>query len=304
MLQPMQSMELRPRTVGEILDVAFKLYTSHVRKLLIIAAVVFIPIGIIQLFITSGTTLDPINLLDPDALAGGELPAGFASFLGGTLALSLISLIGTLFVQGASIKLFAGAYQGIEQSWQESVRFGIDKSLLILGTAIMAALGSGIGLVFCIVPGVWLWTSWYVAIPSLLVEGTGPVKALGRSFQLVKQRFWPVLGVGLLAWLISQVVVQLVGLVVGLVTIAPAALDAAETGILDGNVFGTSVLATSVASIVTVPFLAAVAVAVYFDLRVRFEGFDLEMLSRQSENLEIPRGFEPEPGPDDPFGLD
>lgn len=300
----MQSMELRPRTVGEILDLAFKLYTSHIRKLLIIAAVVFIPIGIIQLFITSGSTLDPMDLLDPEAMTTGDFPAGFTAFLGGTLVLSLISLIGTLFVQGASIKLFAGAFQGIEQTWQESVRFGIDKSLLILGTAILGALGAGIGLIFCIVPGVWLWTSWYVAIPALLVEGTRPVAALRRSFQLVKQRFWPVLGTGFLAWLISQVVVQLIGFIVGLVAVVPAAMDAAETGVIDGNVFGVSVLASSVASIITVPFLAAVAVALYFDLRVRFEGFDLEMLSRQSDNLEIPRSSGPQSDPDDPFGLD
>ncbi|MEX2424756.1 MAG: hypothetical protein WD990_12335, partial [Acidimicrobiia bacterium] len=165
----MQSMELRPRTVGEILDVAFKLYTSNIRKLLIISAVVFIPIGIIQLFVASGSGFSTTDLFDPDAMARGELPSGFAGFLGGSLALGVISLIGSLFVQGASIKLFAGAFQGIDQTWQDSVRFGIDKSLLILGTALLSALGSGIGLLFCLVPGIWLWTSWYVAIPSLLV---------------------------------------------------------------------------------------------------------------------------------------
>lgn len=299
----MHSMELRPRTVGEILDVAFKLYTSNIRKLLIIAAVVFIPIGIIQLFVASGSGINTVDLFDPEAMAQGELPAGFTGFIGGTLALSLISLIGTLFVQGASIKLFAGAFQGIDQTWQESVRFGIDKSLLILGTALLSALGSGIGLIFCLIPGIWLWTSWYVAIPSLLVEGTRPIAALTRSFQLVKQRFWPVLGVGVLAWLISQVVVQLLGLVVSLVAVVPSIMEAAETGTLDGGVYGASVLASSVASIVTVPFLAAVAVAVYFDLRVRFEGFDIEMLSRQSGNLEIPPGTSSDQSPDDPFGL-
>ena len=300
----MQPMELRPRTVGEILDVAFKLYTSNIRKLLIIAAVVFIPIGIIQLFVAAGSGIDAIDLFDTEAMARGELPSGFAGFIGGTLALSLISLIGTLFVQGASIKLFAGAFQGIDQTWQESVRFGIDKSLLILGTALLSALGSGIGLIFCLVPGIWLWASWYVAIPALLVEGTRPIAALTRSFQLVKQRFWPVLGVGVLAWLISQVVVQLLGLVVSLVAVVPGVMRAAETGTLDGGVYGASVLASSVASIVTVPFLAAVAVAVYFDLRVRFEGFDIEMLSRQSPNLEISPTTPPDRSPDDPFGLD
>lgn len=300
----MHAMELRPRTVGEILDLAFKLYTSNVRKLLIISAVIFIPIGVIQLLVTAGSGFNEIDVLSPDFFETGELPAGLTGFIGGTLVLALISFIGSLFVQGASIKLFAGAFQGVEQTWQESVRFGIDKSLLILGTALLSSFGAGIGLIFCIVPGVWLWTSWYVAIPALLVEGTGPIDALTRSFRLVKNRFWPVLGTGVLAWLIAGVVSQLIGLVVGLFTVFPAALDAAETGVVDGGIFGPSLLADAVASIITVPFLAAVAVCVYFDLRVRFEGFDVEVLAAQSENLEIPDDRPSEAPPDDPFGLD
>lgn len=296
--------ELRPRTVGEILDAAFKLYTSNVRTLLIISAVVFVPIGILQLVVTSGVGVEPMDLLSPDFLADGRVPPEFMAFLGGTVLVALISTIGTIFVQGAAIDLFAAQYRGAGRTWQEAVRFGIDKSLFVLAAVLLSGIGSVAGLFLCLVPGVWLWTSWYVAVPAVLVEDIGPIKAMTRSFRLVKQRFWPVLGVGALAFLITIVIEQLLGLIVTLVTVIPSAVDAAETGSFGTGVFGPTILAGVISSIVTVPFLAAVAVSVYFDLRVRFEGFDLEMLSDTGPEPEVPKGFEPEPGPDDPFGLD
>jgi len=303
----MHSPELRPRTVGEILDAAFKLYTANIRKLLLIATVVFIPIAVIQLIVTAGSGLGQIDILTGDFLAdpSAGLPSGLFAFLAGSVALGLIGVIGSLFVQGASIKLFAGAYHGVDESWQSSIRFGIDNSLRILGTALISSIVAGVALFPFVAPGVWLWTSWYVAIPALLIEGAGVTRALSRSFALVRQRFWPVLGTGLLAWLISQVVVQLIGVVVTLFGLVPRITDAASTGGLGSGLLGLSTLASAVGSIVTVPFLAAVAVSLYFDLRVRFEGFDLEMLGRSAvESGEVPEGFEPEPGPDDPFGLD
>lgn len=302
----MQTPELRPRTVGEILDASFKLYTGNIRKLLIIAAVVFIPLTVIQLIVTAGMGIDEFQLFDPDFLEDPSgLPDGFGAFLLGTLALSLISMIGSLFVQGASVKLFAGQYEGVDTSWQESLRFGIDKSLLILGAAIVTGILAGLGLIFFILPGVWLWTSWYVTIPTLLVEDVGVFKAMSRSFELVRRHFWPVFGAGVLAWLVSWIITQLIGLVVGIFAFIPAITSSAETGTLDSGLLGVSTVAGAVGSIITVPFLAAVAVSVYFDLRVRFEGLDLEMLGRSSASPDVPQGFEPEPpSDDDPFGLD
>jgi hypothetical protein len=40
--------------------------------------------------------------------------------------------------------------------------------------------------------------------------------------------------------------------------------------------------------LVTVPFLAAVATVQYFDLRVRAEGYDLEVMARELDDLDRP----------------
>ena len=45
-----------------------------------------------------------------------------------------------------------------------------------------------------IVPGIWLFVSYSVAVPALLLERIGPVEALRRSFRLVRGRWWPTRG--------------------------------------------------------------------------------------------------------------
>ena len=82
-------------------------------------------------------------------------------------------------------------------------------------------------------------------------------------------------------------------------------------GVLVGAIVGThgnqfvrdilSVIAGTGSSMITTPFLAAVIVVLYFDLRVRKEGFDLFLLA-QRMGVDPPVGaapvsFIPEPAP-------
>ncbi|MEX0757915.1 MAG: hypothetical protein WD204_08195 [Acidimicrobiia bacterium] len=317
-------MELRPRTVGEILDLAFKLYTSHIRKLLIIAAVVFIPIGIIQVFVTSGTDVDVAGLIGQLATAAqdGAIPPDLANTIAGLAVIELINFLASLFVIGASMQLFGSVAAQQNTDLTAALRFGVDESPRICLTAVLMFVGRygaiiSLGTIFGVLAGIggstigvlagllvqaWLWVTWQVSIPVLLFERESPGQALSRSHRLVTQRFWPVAGTAILALIVATVVRQLIATVLAVVAIVPMALNAADTGSAGGNVFGVSVLAGSVASIVIVPFLAAVAVALYFDLRVRVEGFDLETLARQSSNLDIPPARNPRP--DDTLGLD
>jgi hypothetical protein len=64
------------------------------------------------------------------------------------------------------------------------------------------------------------------------------------------------------------------------------------------SIVDSAALANSVASAVTTPFVAAVIVLVYFDLRVRNEGLDLDELGRA---LAAGGGFGS--GPSDPGPL-
>src|SRR5205807_1779982 len=125
----------------------------------------------------------------------------------------------------------------------------------------------------CIVPGVWLYVAWSVAVPVLLMEGTRGFRALGRSFKLVRRRWWPTAGILLLANLLATAVAAGIGLVA--LPLLFAGRDNELVYDLANGVFGAA------ASVLTIPFVAAVVAVVYFDLRVRKEGFDLQLMAQR-----------------------
>src|SRR4051794_36973476 len=94
-----------------------------------------------------------------------------------------------------------------------------------------------------------------------------------RSFELVRGSWWRVLGI----LLVGVVLVSfLAGILQALLTFIPAALANGNDVVLAV----TAVIAGTVSVTLTTPFTAAVFSLVYFDQRVRREGFDLELLAQ------------------------
>lgn len=231
--------EYRPRSATEILDASFQLYRAHAPALLVIAAIVFVP----------------------PAVLAGIAPAG---------AGRLIELAGNLLIpvaQGATAVLVAAAFEG--RSIDAGEAFGALRGRI--GTLMVLQVAAGIlmmlGLILLIVPGILviIWTA--VSQPVAAIEGAPMNEALKRSRELARGHAMHVLGtlalmiVLLFALLIGGGLV--VGIAAGIVGLGDAAID-------------------FVAGMLIVPLYPLLAVAtslLYFDLRVRREGADLEAMA-------------------------
>jgi hypothetical protein len=261
---------LRPLGVGEILDAAFKIYTRNLWSLMKIVAVVVVPIQALAGVIFLST------LEDPDALTGdGDVDEGSETwgFVAGNFVGSILGWIALTIATGAVVKAIADIYLARNPDWRESLRYagGRWHSLIwlaFLGTALLIP-----AFVALIVPGIWLWIAWIVAVPALMIEGCRGRKALGRSFRLVRKRWWPTFAVIVIAYILASVIQGVVGgaLAAGIF----AADDSLLLAVILNAVF------TSIASIIATPFQAAVTTVTYFDLRVRKEGFDLQLLAER-----------------------
>lgn len=288
--------------MGEMIDGAIRLFRSHFATLIKISAAVLGPIGLVQLIgtiavgpldLTSAFVPDPD--LTPQEVLGPLVPV--YTVLGIT---AIISFLGSVWVQAASILALTQVYQGIQPDWKNSLRASLRRFLPLTLATILITFVPAIGLVFCLVPGVWLWTMWSVTPAALMAEQKGAIQSMGRSWQLVKGRFWPVLGAMVLGYLLYWVVSQIVGTVTGVVTFA---------GMMGGSdtiSFIPSVVGSIVVSILSAPFLAAMVTIVYFDLRVRKEGYDLELMAADLQRMESEAhlGAPPPESDDNPFGLD
>jgi hypothetical protein len=131
----------------------------------------------------------------------------------------------------------------------------------------------GLGLIACLLPGVWLYVSWLFCTVIVLTENRRGFKAMGRSFNLIKGRWWKTFGTYVVGYLLA-------GIVSGIIT----ALFGAFLLSTEPNITAVIVVSRAInliAQVITVPFLAAFIAVMYFDLRVRKEAFDLELLAGQ-----------------------
>src|SRR5579863_819565 len=271
----MATPEMRPRRVGEILDAAIKLYLSNARVLMGSAATIVVPLQIISGVILLSVYTD-----------GNDISVGFANFgravtpgeaearLGAGAITQLVTLVGGAFVLAACVKALSDAYLGQQTSVRGSLRFGLRRLLPLLALGIVYGIGQILGFILLIIPGIWLYAAWSVRVPALVIERAGPFRALGRSRRLVKGRWWPTAGVLIVSAIMVSVISDIVGAALGAILFTsanPSVLLAVVLSILIGSVTG----------VLLQPFSAAVVTVLYYDLRIRHEGYDLELLADQ-----------------------
>jgi hypothetical protein len=190
------------------------------------------------------------------------------------LVFIVVSLVASAVATAAAYRLVADAYLGRPVDPDASLRFGLRRLPSVLWVSLLSGLGLFAGFIFFLVPGIYFAVAWAVAIPVLLAENRRGSAALGRSRALVRGRWWPCAGVLVLAFLLEVIVTYSIILGVGRI---------AGGGGNDSVLFIERGVASLIASTLVLPFKVAVTTVLYIDLRVRKEGFDIQLLTHSLE---------------------
>lgn len=286
--------QLRPRTLGELLDHAFRLYRRHFFTFIAIIAVVQIPASVIALvFITIPTafqteaasaSVDPSEAL----LTSGLTLVG--TILSAVVSLILVQGIGTAAMTRAITDdylgqptSFASAYRRIGGKWGKLVK------ALLLSWLIMIVM-----LIWFLIPcigwlsgmGILLFFSWTVLpllAPAVILENQRTARDyLRRAWDLARQRFWWVIGFALALALFSLIIAQGPAMVFNYVLQFLGFVEwfGDSTTLLIARTVLQSVV-TTIASLLYMPLYLTAMTLLYFDLRVRFENFDLNYMAAQ-----------------------
>jgi hypothetical protein len=168
------------------------------------------------------------------------------------------------------------------------LRFARERLGSVLLVVVLTSLATLLGVLACCVGLFWALGFYSVTMPVLLVEDERGRAALKRSRRLVKGRFWPTLGVVLLSSLMTT-------FVQGAIAAPTFALVLTHSNHV--VTVAVQTLGNMIGVVLVTPFTAAVTMALYIDLRIRKEGFDL-MLLAQRLGTDVPAGGFPEqPGP-------
>ena len=247
---------LRPLSTGEVLDTSFGLYRSLFAPLLIVALVcrtIPVVLGIYLQQLSSGS----LAIFDHWAL----LLANFVL----AVVLSAIAVAATTFI-------VSGAYLGHPMAGDIALR----KAFRLVGPLILVSMFSsiaiGLGFIVLFVPGVILLSGLVLATAVLVLEQ--PLSALGamnRSWELTKGFRFKVLVSVFVAVLLFVVPMMIVSLMSAVGT---------WTGVWSPLI---SQVLIGVLQIFVYPFFYIVITVLYYDLRVRKEGYDLELLATATQ---------------------
>ncbi len=294
--------QLRPLGIGEVLDVALKIVWRNAGTLVRVVVFVVLPVQIVLALLALSVRPDSLSSGTSFTVQSqpGQAPVLTSSdvkaFVGYGLAVVVLSLLSSTLASAACFRAIASAYLGEKTDWRSSLGYALRHLHSVILVTVLAALAAGFGALLCVLPGIYWGIAFSLAVPVLLTEGKRGRKALGRSKSLVKNYWWRVAGIVFLGYLLSAILSGAIqGAVVGLTSVGSG--DSSFTGVVVSVVAGTG------SKLVTTPFVAAFVIVVYFDLRVRKEAFDLQLLAERI-GVEPPEGaLLQQPAPVGPFEL-
>ena len=249
--------------VGELLDAAIKLYRSQWKSLMAIVAIALVPITFLQVFLTREIG----SPFSESTISQAELES---TVLTSVVLGAIQFLVVQPFLIAAVARASADVYLGRPVLVGPTFRYAVSRIHSILWISILSGLAILLGFVLLIVPGVILLVRYYFGTTVLVVEGQKGSKALGRSYRLAKGHFWKILGTILLASILASVVEGVLSIPGG-----------AAFGAIGTAGWPLYAIGLSLAAIITTPFTTLISVLLYFDLRIRKEAFDLEIMAQE-----------------------
>lgn len=303
------AMALRPLSLGDIYDAAFRIIRFNPKAtvgsaVLVAAVAMMIPLLLTGvLTFTTGLTYDAAADPMADLTDTDDLAAFIASF--GALAFgSVLQAIGLIFVTGMVAHVTAAAAIGKKLSLGQAWAATRGKRLRLVGLSFLLGLmltaGTTVYVVLWIVvvltaPTVvvvaWgivtvpafvaaLWWFWirvyYLPVPALMLEDVGVTGAIGRGYRLTAKQFWRTFGIALLTVLLVNIAGGILSFPISLGGQLGVLAVGADNALL--LLVASQALASVVSTAFVAPFSAAVASLQYLDQRMRKEAYDVELM--------------------------
>ncbi len=281
----MTGLDLRPLSLGEILDRSFSLYR---RQFLLFMGIAAIP----SLFTLALALVQTFFLENPVGGSRGGASQIPSHGPGTTILVTLITLVASIFVylfsQGGTIFAVAELYLGRQTSISTSLRRVWDDIGSLFGVVILNGLATAGATLLLIVPGIYVACRLLVCLPAAVIEGRGPRESLSRSWELTRSYAGRAFIVVVLYIILSIGL----GAVVG-VSLSVAVLAAKNDPAMLRVWMAVQQVLTTIVNMLVSPFLLIATSVFYFDLRVRKEAFDLQFMMDPTSERTTGRGGSP-----------
>jgi len=282
--------------IGEILDGTFNIYRRHFGLFMRLSFVLICVPAVVGVYLFARLASDPFGV-----------PAWIGENLGATIGFAILAIIVwaviSVLLKSGTVKIISDSYLGHEPSLGAALRFGVSrivpmlivalsKALLLiviylvevlivmlfvgvarsLGGASLVVLTGAVGVVGAIWFLAFVMCGYALTTMVVVLEDLdSSFNAFGRSWELTRGARLKVFLVWLVMWLLTNLVpaIAILGLSAAL---GPQSPLQAPLSVL-----------SPVMSVILAPLSACALTLVYYDMRVRREAFDLQILSEQLE---------------------
>ena len=243
----MDALTLRPRSASQIADASINLLRSNAKLLFTVAAALYFPIIVAN-----------VLFMPPSTATSG-------SDMGIRAILAIFGGLWSGVVEGALTFAVSERYLGRDTSAGAAISAAFSRGFRLSFGVLARWFIVGVGMVLLIVPGILWFIMSFAMTAAIILENRGINAAWLRSRELARDMKGHIFGTLFIAYLVLFAIMITVGFMAG--------------GLLfGGNERALQVLQGGL-SILVWPFVVAAQTLLYYDLRIRKEGFDIEHLA-------------------------
>lgn len=268
----MTGFDLRPLSLGEILDRTFTLYRKHFALFFGIAAfpqILILAIQLMAIFVQPVRQPDPAH---PFAFLNGQ-------FVAITLVTIVVALVAYLFSQGGAMFAVSEIYLGRQITIAEALGKVRGHLGFLLGVILLNGLVIGLASLLFLIPGIYLACRLIACVPCALIEEKGPSASLSRSFSLTKGFAGRSFMIYVMYFAIAIVASMLFSL-----PFTPLIVTSAGDPLMVRIWTSCSQIGGAISSALVTPILTIAISIFYYDLRVRKEAFDIQFMMNPELN--------------------
>ncbi len=258
-MQPTQ-----PQSIGGVLDTTFQLYKASVVKM--------IPLSLLTVIAGSPTSIyaftqgagDPAN-----PLAMFNIMSSVNYWL-----VALAGMIASVWMMSASYLKIGAIGTGGDLGLGAALQKAVTRLPTLVLMTLLFVIAIAVGSVLLVIPGLILMVSLALCFNLALFQSKGPVESLTESHRLVWGNWWRTAAIFTVGFIVIFVIYMLAALVIGLITpFIVFGAGGSENALLIGMIGGF--LVGILMSLLVTPFYISLAIATYWDLKLRKDGGDL-----------------------------
>ena len=260
-IQPSQ-----PQSIGGVLDTTFQLYKASVMKM--------IPLSLLVVIAGSPQS---IYVFTQGGLANPGDPFAMLNLMGspGYWVAPVIGAIASMWMISAAYLKIGAIGTGEDLGVGTALQRALPRLPSVIVMVILFGIALVIGAILLIIPCLILMVSLGLCFNTALFEGKGPVDALTESHRLVWGNWWRTAAILTVGFIIIFVIYLIAGVIIGVLTpiFVLGGGGGAENVLLITLIGG--LLVGVLTSLLMTPFYIGLAIAIYWDLKLRKDGGDL-----------------------------